>query len=86
MVHCVCGIPSIYGGYVSGFHLDGVMAIYSFKCTKCGHVNEFICSVGGQFRPTDVCERCGGGTFVKVPSVPSDPQVKDGTPKFYGGK
>jgi len=60
------------------------MPLYEFLCTKCGLTREILCSVSGDMAPEYMdCPRCGNDKLKKVPSVPSDPQVKDGTPKFY---
>lgn len=62
-------IPRGQGGFpASGGKGKGeVMPIYEFRCTKCGHIREFIMT--GSDREIDMkCEECGGDDLERVMS------------------
>ena len=61
------------------------MPLFPYRCTKCGKRQEELASVYGELRPWDVCNACGAKKLKRVPSA-ANVNVKDGTPKFYGGK
>jgi putative FmdB family regulatory protein len=41
------------------------MAIYDFRCDKCGHIGEYIISPSVKDEIPEKCPKCNDGNFVK---------------------
>jgi len=60
------------------------MPIRDYRCDKCHTVVEWFDNGYNKTR-VEVCPKCGGVKFTKLPAAPNF-KVKDGTPIFGGSK
>lgn len=63
--------------------------LYSFKCKKCGHPIEILCSVPGEYlvREAPVC-KCGAQDWTRIPTAAAIRFEGEGwdTQKAKGGR